>query len=66
MKQQSTINTLFGIYLVTNMFLAILAVPYFAALLLSGYIQYVNLDWLLLVGACDIAIFAGFESRLDA
>ena len=62
MNNQSN-NPLFGIYLFGNMILAILAVPYFAAAIISGYFEYMDLHWVLIFLAVDLLVLAGLSFR---
>lgn len=54
-------NPLLGIYIVANMLLAILAVPYFAAAMISGYFQYMDLKWVFFIALSDLLILGALS-----
>jgi hypothetical protein len=59
-------NKLWGMYLFGNMLAAILAVPYFAAMLITGYDRYVSFDWVIYVVAVDLVGLFAFWNHIDA
>ncbi len=58
-------NPLLGIYILANMLLAILAVPYFAAAMISGYFQYMDLKWVFFVALGDLLVLGAFSIRWE-
>ena len=57
-------NPLFGIYIIVNMLLAILAVPYFTAAIISGYIEFMSLKWVAYTALGDLLVLGVISSRL--
>ena len=65
MTNKTPSSPLLGLFIFANMLLAILAVPYFAAAMISGYFQFMDLKWVLSVALGDLLVLGVFSVRSD-
>ena len=65
MNNKTPSSPLLGLFIFANMILAILAVPYFAAAMISGYIEYMDLKWVFFIALSDLLVLGVFSVRSD-
>lgn len=56
MTNKTPSSPLLGLFIFANMLLAILAVPYFAATMISGYIEYMDLKLVVYAALGDLLL----------
>lgn len=61
MTYKNPSSPLLGLFIFANMILAILAVPYLAAAMISGYIEYMDLKWVFFIALSDLLILGALS-----